>query len=160
MPAGGYQKPEKPAMVSGPGKFSQRTDGQPGTQPVRSLPDAGYGEQAEFRGLQQQAPLPDTQGSAVPQGAPGMGQGSSPVPLMEPTMNPDEPITSGIGMGAGPGPEALAPPGGELGANTARLARWLPLLEPHTRNPESSEPFRLLVRFIQNQTMEQQIKGQ
>jgi hypothetical protein len=43
--AGGYQKPSKPASVSGPGKLSRRTDGGP-AQKLRDIPDAKYGENA------------------------------------------------------------------------------------------------------------------
>jgi hypothetical protein len=137
-------------MVSGPGKFSQRTDGQPGSQPVRSLPDAGYGEQAEFRGLQQSAPLAATQGSPVPQGAPGAApQAPSPVPLTEGTQRPQEPVTHGIDAGAGAGPEVLGNPDSRP-ADAARLSDWLPMLVPHSRNPDSSDAFRALVRFISN----------
>lgn len=158
MPSGGYRKPEKPAAVSGPGKYSARTDGKPGTQPVRALPDAGYGEQAEFTGLQQQAPLADSQGvqSAPPQSAARASSVPVPVPFTEPSQRPDEPVTAGIPAGEGPGPEALAPPG-PTSVDVARLAQWLPLLEPHARTTDSSPQFRQLVTMIQNLNTRQQI---
>ena len=156
MPSGGYRKSEKPAAVSGPGKYSARTDGQPGTQPIRSLPDAGYGEQQQFQELQRQAPLPDSQGQPAPSGLPQGGGPPNVVPFTEPTRYPDRPVTTGVDAGPGPGPEALAPPG-PTGPEVARLAQWLPLLEPHARSQDSSPQFRQLVAMIQNLNTTQQI---
>lgn len=93
---GGYQAPANPAPVSGPGQLSQRTDGGPG-QPVRSLPDAGYGESKAFVDQQQGAPLAQ---------APGL---PTVVPLDAPTGRPGEPVTAGAPLGPGPGSEVLGP---------------------------------------------------
>ena len=88
------------AGAAGPGKFSKRTD----------LPSSGYGEGVETAAIQQGAPLaktPDTR----PMSQSAMGMAPSQVervtPLFAPSQRPDEPITAGIGMGAGPGPEVL-----------------------------------------------------
>jgi hypothetical protein len=43
MLRGGYRKPDKPAAVSGPGKFSKRTDGQPTAAPVIDTPGQRFG---------------------------------------------------------------------------------------------------------------------
>lgn len=47
-------------------------------------------------------------------------------PFMRPTDRPTEPVTAGLGVGAGPGPEAIAPmgqaPPGTLGQMLGRLA--------------------------------------
>ncbi len=93
---GGYQAPANPAPVSGPGALSQRTDGGPG-QPVRSLPDAKYGENRDFVTQQQGAPL--AAGPQLP----------SVIPLDAPSSRPDEPVTAGAPLGPGPGSEALGP---------------------------------------------------
>lgn len=156
---GGYQPPERPAAVSGPGKFSARTDGQPGTQPIRDLPDAGYGEQSTFRDMQAGAPMADSQGipAGPPPTAPGGGPG--PVPLAEPTMAPDEPVTTGIVEGPGPGPEVLGDPMQVPAADVAKMQQWLPLLQPHARRAEASDSFKSLVRFIENQVAQQQQNG-
>lgn len=86
------------AGASGPGKFSKRTD----------LPSAYYGEGVETAAIKSGAPLATTpdvrpsQAPAVPAPAP------EPVtPLFAPTQRPNEPITSGIDTGEGPGSEAL-----------------------------------------------------
>lgn len=157
---GGYRKPEKPAAVSGPGKYSARTDGQPGTQPVRALPDAGYGEQADFTGLQQAAPLASSQGMPAPsQAQPGGGAGQpgpAPVPLTAPEQYPDRPITHGLDVGEGAGSDILGTAQQRKTQEAAKLADYLPMLLPHARNPASSESYRMMVRFIQNSVEEQQ----
>lgn len=102
---GGYQAPSKPAPVSGPGRLAKRTD----SQPIRELPNAEYGGAAEFRTLQQQAPLPKT--PAVPSASGGGAAGGpSPVGFGDPTSRPDEPVTAGADLGPGPGMAALGLP--------------------------------------------------
>lgn len=83
------------AGASGPGKFSKRTD----------LPSAYYGEGVETAAIKSGAPLATTR-SATASSAPSVAP--APVtPLFAPSQRPDEPITSGINTGAGPGAEAL-----------------------------------------------------
>jgi hypothetical protein len=104
--AGGYQKPSKPAPVSGPGRLARRTDGGP-AQPVRELPNAQYGEAAEFRTAQQQAPLAATPPVPSPSASRMQGGTGGVVGLSAPSAAPAEPVTAGAEMGAGPGPEVL-----------------------------------------------------
>lgn len=105
---GGYQKPSSPAPVSGPGRLAKRTD----SQPVRSLSNADYGEQAEYRTLQQSAPLATTSGPpAASAAAMGGGGGAPALPGMaDPTSRPDEVITTGADAGPGPGMASLGLP--------------------------------------------------
>lgn len=51
---GGYQKPERPAAVSGPGALSQRTDRG---QPIRVAPGGNYGERKALEAQQAAAPM-------------------------------------------------------------------------------------------------------
>jgi hypothetical protein len=142
MPRGGYQKPGKPAAVSGPGRKSQRTDGGPG-QKMRDLPDAQYGEAQTFRDLQQQAPLAnDTTGGGgpVPSGAPV----PSPVPFDAPTQNPDEPVTAGNPMGPGAGPIGGAPSKDDL----ARFKPLLPILQVQANKPGASQELRTFLQYL------------
>jgi hypothetical protein len=109
--AGGYQKPSKPASVSGPGKLSRRTDGGP-AQKLRDIPDAKYGENADFRGLQQSAPLaqqPSPQGQSAPS-ATQAPEAHGVIPLNTPSARPNEPVTTGAAVGPGSGPSALGLP--------------------------------------------------
>jgi hypothetical protein len=105
---GGLRRPAKPAPVSGPGALSRRTDGGP-TQGARYMRGGSYGEGQEMMGLQQAAPMaaqPKTRASAAPRNV-------APVPiasLSALTERPDEPLTTGNSMGAGPGPEILSTP--------------------------------------------------
>ena len=91
------------AGVSGPGKFSKRTDGL-------SFQSTEYGSGVENTALKAAAPLATTP-DVRPTSRSEMGMAPSqlePVtPLYAPSQRPDEPITAGIAMGDGPGPEVL-----------------------------------------------------
>ena len=93
---GGYRKPSNPAPVSGPGSLSQRTDGN-ATQPATYMAGLPYGQGQQNYDNQVAAPMA---GNPIP-------QMEMPTPLMAPTSRPNEPITSGINMGDGPGSEAM-----------------------------------------------------
>lgn len=113
--------PARPAAVSGPGALSKRTDGG-NAQKLRDLGDAQYGEAATFRDLQKAAPLaqtPQPGRGTVTSGSPTGGTPSV-TPLNAPTVRPDEPITAGAPVGAGPGPEALGLTEGEPDYSSAR----------------------------------------
>lgn len=97
------------AQVSGPGQYSKRTD--TGGQPIRSLPDPAYGEAQAFRQSQKDAPLAgNPMDSMAPPAAPsevaGMAAGAAPGPplpdIFGPSTRPDEPVTAGAPVGAGP----------------------------------------------------------
>ena len=128
---GGYRQPANPAPVSGPGSLSARTDGGPGDpQPLRSLPNAQYGESAAFVEQQRGAPLEQVtprDSAAGPAAITGPAAGLT--PLDAPSSMPDEPITAGIDRGAGPGSEVL---GGPLqqGAGYGSLIDTLSALAP------------------------------
>jgi hypothetical protein len=89
--------------VSGPGKFSVRTD-LPASQNygdrkamAEQIAGAPTARTADVRGL------PTGQVQAAAQAAP-----QPPVTeLYAPTQRPDEPITSGVAVGPGPGPEVM-----------------------------------------------------
>jgi hypothetical protein len=89
------------AGASGPGKFSKRTD--------MSLGSTSYGEGGETAALNTAAPKSKTRGIADNVG----GRPVTTIPNVEttslyaPSGRPEEPITSGIDVGAGPGSSAL-----------------------------------------------------
>jgi hypothetical protein len=89
------------AGASGPGKFSKRTD--------MSLGSTSYGEGQETAALNTAAPKAKTRGIADDVGGrPASPATQTPVtPLFAPSQRPDEPITSGIDLGEGPGSSAL-----------------------------------------------------
>jgi hypothetical protein len=89
--------------VSGPGKFSVRTD-LPASQ--------NYGDR---KAMQEQiagastARTPDVRGLPTGQ-VQAAAQAAPQAPITElyaPTQRPDEPITSGVAVGPGPGPEVM-----------------------------------------------------
>jgi hypothetical protein len=90
--------------VSGPGKFSVRTD-LPASENygdrkamAEQIAGAPTARTADVRGL----PTGQVQAAAQK----GVAR-EDVVGLFDPTRRPEEPVTSGIAMGAGPGPEAL-----------------------------------------------------
>jgi len=97
---GGSRTPKNPKAFSGQGAQSQRTDGGPSMeqQPIRPIGAGGkYGERKAMAEMQSGAPM-----------------AGNPTPLMEPitpmfapSARPEEAVTSGNPIGAGPGPEAL-----------------------------------------------------
>lgn len=107
MPRGGYRQPNNPAPVSGPGMLSKRTDGgategmtAPATQAPKYMAGLGYGK----GGNMEQQSGAAMQGNDIP---------ATPAPmvsLMAPTQRPNEPVTAGIDLGAGPGSEAIITP--------------------------------------------------
>ena len=88
------------AGVSGPGKFSKRTDGL-------SFESTEYGSGVENTANKAGAPLattPDVRATSRSE----MGMAPSQItPLYAPSERADEPITTGIAMGPGAGPEIM-----------------------------------------------------
>lgn len=122
---GGYQAPANPAPVSGPGELSERTDGQ---APM-ALPDAKYGEQAEFQALQRAAPI----------------DASGITPLDAPTSAPMEPVTDGNPLGPGATSVPLLSPTED---DITRVADMIPMLTILASHPTSSPATRQLVRQL------------
>lgn len=131
---GGYQKPNNPAMFSGPGKYSQRTDGGPGdmVQAQRDIPSANYGEGVETAAIQAGAPLSATGGAGGMQIQPGKPAIPSQVTsLYADTQRPEEEITSGISRGPGPGPEVRG-----MGPQKESLSQVLGMMLQYDTNGE------------------------
>lgn len=106
------------AGVAGPGKYSVRTDNL-------DMGSIAYGEGVETAAIKSGAPLAKT---GEVRGLPASevrAAAESVTPLFAPSQRPDEPITAGIPMGAGPGPEVLM-----MGKQTVKtsdtLAKMLP----------------------------------
>lgn len=117
------------AGAAGPGKFSKRTDGM-------RIPSAEYGEGVETAAIQAGAPMATTP-DVRPTSRSVMGMAPSQVeritPLYAPSERPDEPITSGIALGAGPGPEIL---GMNSAAPAESLSNILAQMLPYDTNGE------------------------
>lgn len=113
-------------------------------QDIGSVPGQRYGEGVEQQAMQQAMPAPDTAGTVGPGGnstvpAPtvtgpmqvnpeqvgGFLQQHNPK-LLGGTQNPDQPVTAGMQLGPGPGPQATQVP----------LSRYLANLAADTGNPK------------------------
>jgi hypothetical protein len=114
MAQGGARTPSNPAPVGLPGALSQRTDGGP-SQPMAQLPDAGYGEQADFQAIQAGAPMAAMDPMSPP-----------PAPLASPTDMPNVPVTAGLPFGPGPGPTGENPVAQIEDADLRNIAKYLP----------------------------------
>ena len=129
--------------VSGPGPFAKRTD--------LSYQSPAYGEGAAYNAAKSGAPLATapkspmlSQAPKVAGGAPAAGIG-----LYDPTQRLDEPITHGVPVGAGAGPEALMMnQSQDTPEEKARLLSYLPALEAAAQQPDSSQSFRNYVRVL------------
>lgn len=92
------------AGVSGPGKYSVRTD-------KLSMGSTGYGEGVDTAAVKSGAPLastPDVRPQAPSKFREDLAGAQAPVTeLFAPTTRPGEPVTAGIDMGAGAPAKAL-----------------------------------------------------
>lgn len=115
---GGARVPSNPAVVSGPGQLSRRTDGQ--TQ--ARFTGGAYGEAQDLAAIQGGAAM-----AAKPGGAGGPGGGGPDLaamlagltPLSAGSTDPNEPVTAGAAMGPGAGPGELGLPTDEVGERSA-----------------------------------------
>ena len=133
------------AGVSGPGKFSKRTDGL-------SFESTEYGSGVENAANKAGAPLAKTADvRATSRSEMGMApsQTRAVTPLFAPSERPDEPVTAGIAMGEGPGPEVLGINNNlDTQEDKDRMLSYLPALEVVAASPNSSQAFRNYVRQL------------
>ena len=149
MASGGPRTPSSPAVASGPGAQSQRTDGGPASkQAARWVAGGDYGD-GGLMGLQQGATMAasGTPGSTpAPAGQQGMPapQGPPVTQLTEPTQRPDEPVTSGADAGPGPGREALRlPPSASIGGATAKS-----VVQGLAQSPDAAPALKTLASIL------------
>jgi len=132
-------------QVSGPGKYSKRTDAG---QTPKDIPNAAYGEQKEFQNIQGSAKMAQSN-QEKPMGMPG---GMPKVtPLTDPTQRPDEPVTQGSPSGPGAGPASIGMGMNMKDQNKAdatQLAEFLPSLQRMANRPETPASFVRFVKYI------------
>ena len=145
---GGYQAPAKPAVQSGPGSLSQRTDGGPASkQAVKKMTGMPYGENSDFMNLEASAPMeaaPQVDAMAPSEIVP---TDRTVIPMSADSMRPQEPVTSGAALGAGPGPEALGVPAVDDNFR-ANLGMYLPVLSFISNRPDTSPETRNVIRQL------------
>jgi hypothetical protein len=117
-------------------------------QSGRDYTGFAYGENQALS--QQQAGAPMAKAPSPTAAAPSMASNLPQVtPINAPSERPDEPVTTGIAMGPGAGPEALTLPGaGDTNEDKQRLLSYLPALEVAAQSPNSSQAFRNYVRVL------------
>ena len=128
--------------VSGPGPYAKRTD-------LQYQPDA-YGEGVQYAAEKAGAPLAKAPKSPMLSQAPVVSAAQAPVTgLYEPTQRPNEPITHGVAIGEGAGPEVLMMnQSQDTPEDKARMLSYLPVLENAAAQPDSSQAFRNYVRVL------------
>jgi len=114
------------AGPAGPGKFSTRTDNL-------QMGSTAYGEGVETQAIKSGAPLAKT-ADVRPARAGDVREAATQGPITElyaPSQRPNEPITSGIDMGAGPGSSALM-----MQKNVIKLSDSLAQMLPYDNTGE------------------------
>ena len=129
------------AGPSGPGKFSTRTDLPPSKE---------YGERKATEEIMAGAPTATTRGSADPK----LGRPANPMsavtPLFAPSQRPEEPVTSGIDMGAGPGSEVLGMRQPDDVNFRANISAYMPVLTYIASQPDTSPETRRVIRELRD----------
>lgn len=129
--------------VSGVGAGAKRTDLDRARKiqreaKIQNATGGGYGQRAELTQLAQGAPMPSAPAVNVPTVAPKPLIEN--VGIFEPTQRPNEPITAGLPVGEGPGPEVLQTPV-TAPDQLAVLARAMFAADPTPQNRRLVEAF-------------------
>lgn len=113
------------AGVSGPGKYSVRTD-------KLSMGSTAYGEGVDTAAIQSGAPLAKTGDvRGVPASEVRAAVTEPVTPLYAPTQRPEEPITAGVDIGPGVGSSALM-----MGKSAEKLSDALAKMLPYDETGE------------------------
>lgn len=152
---GGYQRPTSPAPVSGPGALSQRTDGGPAhQQSAKYISGLPYGQGQEMMNIQSSAPMEASAPTPAPSLATQTVAEPAPViPLLAPDQNPEEPVTSGVDAGLGPGMASLGLGSQDIQAENnfkASLAAYMPVLLQVAALPNTSPETRSVIRQLRD----------
>lgn len=146
----------KPAMTSGPGALSQRTDGGPASKQalryVAGMPN--YGDGQALMDMQASAPMAQTNNPPKPAPAssmqPQQGGQAQPmqqqqpiVPLTAPTQRPNEPVTTGSPLGPGAGPEILGTMPTPVGGGSAKQT-----VQALASHPDASPELKRLAAIL------------
>ena len=135
-------------------------NGQSGdaTQAAKYVPGLPYGEGQALMETQQASPLaaaPSIEQSSMPSGLASAAASQPVIGLNEPSARPNEPVTAGASMGAGPGMDALGPSpdqtfNKQLQADNQRLVQYLPSLEQMANDPSASNTFRNFIQYLKS----------
>ena len=110
--------------------------------PRQGTPGKGYSNRTDLLVNYDQASATPAAGGVEAPAA--MGPSPDDIPgLNTPTMYPDEPITAGLPIGAGAGPQRDT-----RIEETRQMRRYLPLLELYINRPDTPDSVRALFRYI------------
>ena len=127
------------AGVSGPGKYSVRTDNL-------DMGSIAYGEGVETAAIKSGAPLAKT-GNVKGTPASAVRQAAI-TPLYAPTERPDVPITEGIDMGPGAGSEALMMRKDDDTNFRTAISEYRPVLNFISDQPNTSPETRAAIKQL------------
>lgn len=123
-----------------------------GVQPPRAPTGLPQGEHQALVQAQDQVPVDNGAGrlqmavqAAMSGSGNPLGDGAA---MMAPTVAPQEPVTAGLPIGAGPGPEAVQPPAVPTTPDDFGMAKFLPMLEVLADRPDATDATRNFVRRI------------
>ena len=144
-----------PMNVNGRGGNGQSGNA---TQAAKYVPGLPYGEGQALMATQEAAPLaaaPSIEQSGMPSGLASAAASQPVIGLNEPSARPNEPVTAGASMGAGPGMDALGPSpdqtfNKQLQADNQRLVQYLPSLEQMANDPSASNTFRNFIQYLKS----------
>lgn len=120
--------------------------GQSGTQAAKYIPGMPYGQGQELMAQQTSAPMAGM--SPMPVFAKELGT------LLDPTNNPDEPVTAGVDMGPGPGSDILPK---NISADTRAdenkmiVQKYLPTLLYAANLPDTPDSYKRFINYLLEQ---------
>lgn len=129
--------------VSGPGQFSQRVDKAVG-EANHQLPNADYGEQAQYQEQLQAAPMAQSADFSSMFGNPA----SRVIGFDQDSQMAETPVTDGAELGPGAGMEAIAAPPPD--PKMQQMRAWVPALEWMANQPNSGDSARGLLRQVKS----------
>lgn len=110
----------------------------------QGMPGKGYSNRTDLgTNYDQQSASPAAGGVEAPPMRPPMQTPDDTPGLSDPTQFPDEPITAGLNVGAGPGPSR-----DKRMEETQQLRRFLPLIGLYLDKPDTPDSVRALFRYI------------
>jgi hypothetical protein len=130
--------------------YPNRTDLRGAQLPVNAPRELPYGDRAKLIAAQRQVPMgpPPAATGATPPPAGGPSGPASPagplpgtLPFTGPTARPNEPVTAGLPIGPGPGPEVLG------GAQAAGTQNVVGLLNSLAQAPGATADVQELARY-------------
>lgn len=118
-------------------------NGQSGRQAAKYVPGLPYGQGQATMEQQKAAPMAGPAPVATPS--------IEALPLTAPTTRPNEPVTAGAAMGAGPGMEALNLPSmvtDQADPDLEMVRRYFPVLEYWANQPDTSQATKDYVQYL------------